>query len=411
MPPLSAEDRAALKDSIRANGVLVPVEEDEQGNVLDGHHRVELWHELRAEGGKLPDYPRIIRPGLTDAEKRAHARALNLARRHLTREQRRQLIDDQLRDTPQQSDRKLAEVLGVSDKTVNRRRRHLESTAEIPQLEATEGKDGKSRPARRPCVIAKDGKEAGRAREALSRVDAEVLPAKVLDVRRTERVCREAAISGPAPVHAVQAVGDASLRVGDLLDALADVPDHSVPLILTDPPYVEEMIDAWGKLATLADRILCNEGVLLAYCGQWHLPRCLGDLSAALDYHWALAILHTGPCGWSNSRHFQIGWKPVLAFTRRGCNRRARWAEDVIRGSGAEKALHAWQQGEGEVASLIEKLTDPGELVVDPFLGSGTTAAAAVKLGRRFVGCDINPGAVAVARERLAGLTTQAEAS
>jgi DNA modification methylase len=401
LPPLTAEERASLKESIKRDGVLVPVEEDEHGNVLDGYHRVELWTELRAEGVRLPDYPIIIRPRLSEAEKRAHARALNLSRRHLNQEQRRKLIEDQLREAPERSDRQIAEALHVDNKTVAKRRKHLESTEEIPQLEATQGKDGKNRPARKPAIIAKDSREAKRSREAIALAGAEALPSKILDARRTERICREARVSRPVSMPAVQQIGEASLRVGDLIEALADIPDHSVPLILCDPPYVPSMMDVRPKLAQLAARILREDGVLLAYAGQWHLPRCIQDLSAELDYCWMMVVLHSGPCGWSNSRHFQVGWKPVLVFTRRGFNRRPRWAEDVVRGAGAEKGLHLWQQGEGEFAELIRRFTDPGELVVDPFLGSGTTAAAAVKLGRRFIGCDVNPGAVAIAQERL----------
>src|SRR5262245_28939040 len=92
LPALTAEEYAALKEDIRRHGVLVPLEKDEQGNVLDGHHRLRAWEELKAEGVKLPDPAVIIRPGLSEAEKRAHVRSLNLNRRHLTREQRRQLI-------------------------------------------------------------------------------------------------------------------------------------------------------------------------------------------------------------------------------------------------------------------------------------------------------------------------------
>jgi ParB-like chromosome segregation protein Spo0J len=409
MPPLTPDERAALKESIRKDGVLVPVEKDEYGNILDGFNRDEIWRELRAEGVKLADYPVVIRPGLSDSEKRAHARALNLTRRHLNREQRREIIEAQLKETPEQSDNQIAAALGVTDKTVAKRRQHLESTSEIPKLERTVGADGKSRPARRPAIFAKDGKEAKRACEALGKIPAEVLPAKMLDVKRMERISREHRTHAPVEVPAVQTVGAAELRFGDLEEALAVVPAGSAHLILTDPPYVEEMMDAWPKLATLADRILRDDGLLLCYTGQWYLPRILNELTTRLDYHWAIALIHTGPCGWINFRHFQVGWKPVIAFTRGGCNRAPRWAEDVVRGSGAEKGLHEWQQGEGEAATLIEKFTDPGDLVVDPFLGSGTTAAAAVKLGRRFIGCDINPGAVSITQERLAALGTEAK--
>jgi DNA modification methylase len=46
-------------------------------------------------------------------------------------------------------------------------------------------------------------------------------------------------------------------------------------------------------------------------------------------------------------------------------------------------------------------VSEPGELIIDPFLGSGTTAVAAVLEGRRFLGCDIDPGCVETTRRRL----------
>jgi ParB-like chromosome segregation protein Spo0J len=46
LPPLSGEDYAALKSDIAVRGVLVPVEYDEEGNILDGHHRVHICAEL-----------------------------------------------------------------------------------------------------------------------------------------------------------------------------------------------------------------------------------------------------------------------------------------------------------------------------------------------------------------------------
>jgi site-specific DNA-methyltransferase (adenine-specific) len=407
MPPLTPEERSALKEAIRKDGVLVPVEEDEHGDILDGFNRVVLWHELRAEGVKLPDYPRIIRPGLTESEKRAHARALNLARRHLNREQRRQLIEDQLRETPQQSDNQIAEALGVSDKTVAKRRQHLESTSEIPKLERTVGADGKSRPARRPAVIVKSIGEARKTRDVLAAVPAEDLPSRILDARQVTKLHRQHRLDNPPEVAAVTVLGNASLRHGDLLKALADVEDGSVDLIFTDPPYDTASIARYADLSLLASRVLKDDGVLLAYSGKIHLPQIVAALGQHLDYSWTLTLLHGGGASLVNSRCIRGRWRPIFVYVKKGCRRRERWIEDVIRGEGMEKDLHVWQQGEAEAAGLIGKLTDPGDLVLDPFLGSGTTAAAAVRLGRRFIGSDINPGAVAIAQERLKTLAVE----
>ena len=82
MPNLTGEEYAELKEDIRQRGVMVPIEFDEQGNVLDGHHRLKVCEELG-----IKEYPRVIRAGLTEEEKRLHARKLNMARRHLTQEQ------------------------------------------------------------------------------------------------------------------------------------------------------------------------------------------------------------------------------------------------------------------------------------------------------------------------------------
>lgn len=140
MPPLSADDYAALEADIVKNGVLVPVEYDENGNILDGHNRVAICESLG-----LVDWPRFVRKGLSEEEKRSHARSLNLARRHLSSAQKRDLIETQLRETPSLSSRAIAARLGVDDKTVSSVRGRLEATAEIPQLDKTIGADGRER--------------------------------------------------------------------------------------------------------------------------------------------------------------------------------------------------------------------------------------------------------------------------
>ena len=146
LPPLSPDEYDSLKADISERGVLVPIEVDEEGNILDGHHRVQICLELGIES-----WPRLVRTGLSEEEKRQHARKLNLARRHLNQEQRRDLIDAQLTETSELADRQIAAGLGVSHHTVSSRRKELEAGGQIAHVSETRLDTlGRAQPARKP---------------------------------------------------------------------------------------------------------------------------------------------------------------------------------------------------------------------------------------------------------------------
>jgi len=139
LDPLSEEDLAALEADILERGVLVAIEFDEDGNVLDGHHRLAI-----CDKHGITDYPRIVREGWTEEQKRTHSRRMNLARRQLSRDQKRRLIEDELRETPTGSNRKIAKLLGVNHKTVASARARLAAGGEIPHVTTVSGDDGKT---------------------------------------------------------------------------------------------------------------------------------------------------------------------------------------------------------------------------------------------------------------------------
>jgi ParB-like chromosome segregation protein Spo0J len=145
LPELPPEQFAALRADIAERGVVVPVVVDEFGAILDGHNRVRACRELG-----INDYPVEVRAGLSEEEKRVFARRLNVLRRHLSRDQVRELIGDQLRETPEWSNNRIAAALGVDDKTVAGVRTDLAATSEIPKLDRLVGADGKARPTRQP---------------------------------------------------------------------------------------------------------------------------------------------------------------------------------------------------------------------------------------------------------------------
>jgi ParB-like chromosome segregation protein Spo0J len=111
-PSLSIEEAAALRKDIADRGVMVPVELDESGAILDGHHRVQIAGELGIE------YPTVVRSGMTEAEKLEHVFALNYARRSLSKVDR-QVVIAECRQR-RMSLRAIAALVGASKSTVAR---------------------------------------------------------------------------------------------------------------------------------------------------------------------------------------------------------------------------------------------------------------------------------------------------
>ena len=155
LPPLTPEEYSALEASILEHGILSPVITDENGVILDGHHRSRI----AAEHGI--SCPKQIVYGKTDTEKRTMALSMNLDRRHLNREQKRALVAESVKADPQLSDREHARRSGASDKTVGTVRRELVANAEIPHSVERVTADGKPAPGVKPAAPANVNTETG----------------------------------------------------------------------------------------------------------------------------------------------------------------------------------------------------------------------------------------------------------
>jgi site-specific DNA-methyltransferase (adenine-specific) len=80
------------------------------------------------------------------------------------------------------------------------------------------------------------------------------------------------------------------------------------------------------------------------------------------------------------------------------------WRHPVKRGTAGQNVLHKAPYPTSLIDRIVEVSTDPGDTVLDPFFGSGTTAASALDLGRRCVGYELNEEFEDVIAERLASL-------
>jgi 16S rRNA G966 N2-methylase RsmD len=186
-----------------------------------------------------------------------------------------------------------------------------------------------------------------------------------------------------------------------------EIADESVALIFTDPPYERKSADLYRDLAEMAARVLIPGGSLLAYSGQVVLPTILSTMSEHLRFWWLCGCYHSG----APTRMTELGiinrWKPIIWMVKGTRRDRATFVEDEVTG-GREKDFHDWQQAESEAAYFIDLLTIEREMVFDPFVGSGTTCIAARKLGRNWIGCDIDEDAVQNARAGVHGQSEKA---
>jgi site-specific DNA-methyltransferase (adenine-specific) len=180
-----------------------------------------------------------------------------------------------------------------------------------------------------------------------------------------------------------------ALLHGDFRSALADL--SAVDAIITDPPYPEEFLPLFADLSKVSARILKPGGLCAVMVGQSYLPQIMQMLGEHLTWHWPIAYETPGGQAvqlWQ--RKVNTFWKPVLIYVNGQYG--GDWFGDVARSAvnDNDKQHHHWGQSESGMADLIDRLTKPGQLICDPFLGGGTTGVVAHALGRRFVGCDID---------------------
>ncbi len=243
------------------------------------------------------------------------------------------------------------------------------------------------------------------------------------------------------------------ILVGDCLSEIRAVPDGSVDLVFADPPYnlqlegdlmrpnntrVDGVDDAWDKFQSFADydrfskawlgecrRILKPDGaiwVIGSYHNIFRLGVALQDLGFWIqnDVVWR----KVNPMPNFRGKRFTNAHETLIWATRDQKSRatfnyeslkvlnddlqmRSDWLFPICSGperlkdDGGRKA-HPTQKPEALLARVLIATTNPGDVVLDPFFGTGTTGAVAKKLGRRFIGIERDPDYAKAAEERIA---------
>ena len=191
------------------------------------------------------------------------------------------------------------------------------------------------------------------------------------------------------------------ILTGDFRELSKAIPDDSIDLILTDPPYAKEFLPLWADLGRVSARVLRPNGFLVTYSGQLWLDEIIILLRQHLTWYWQILLLQPGNSRvWA--RNMVQEWKPILVYCKPPCKRTNAFGSDFLISPSPSKEWHKWGQSLPPVKELVERFSKSGDLVYDPFLGGGTTAIACYQLGRNCIGHEIDPQVAEDARKRLA---------
>lgn len=398
-------DIEALAASIQERGLLQPVGIRPDNTLVCGERRIRAFKQL-----KRTEIPVYVCEGLEDELRYLEAeRDENTCRQGLTpveaREQQQRLEPlyaqqgkaeqkkspgrptsppkkggetsttfSEPRDNTKRTAHRAAASTGYSDKT-------LKKVAEIQQ------------------AAKKQPKLYGNLVDALNEPDCKVdrIHKKYKAIKKQQ----EDLAAAKKAAKEVAKTDDNGIFLADFRNGCKVIPDSSVALIFTDPPYDRKSLPLFAALADLADRVLVDGGSLVTFCGQYVLNDVMDMLSAKLRYFWICCCQHTGATAEMKEYGVKVKWKPMLWFVKGNFRRnREEWVEDLVV-SKQEKDQHEWQQSVIEATYFIDRLTVKGEMVLDPFCGGGTTAFSAKQLGRKWATFDTDPKAVATARGRL----------
>ncbi len=236
-------------------------------------------------------------------------------------------------------------------------------------------------------------------------------------------------------------MGKITVICGDAIDEMKKLPDRSVRLITTDPPYnlnknygvsqdkleFEEYLDFSRRWLREAKRVLTNDGTLYVFMGMRYVSYIYAVLEQELNMTFNSWIVWSYTQGIGKTRGFSPRHDDILMFTKspkdfvfnlddvrvpqkyyrsinnmRGANPGNVWEFSHVHYCNKNRKKHPTQKPEGLFERMILASSNPGDTVLDPFVGSGTTLRVCQQTNRNGIGIDVNPEYVATTKERLA---------
>lgn len=230
-----------------------------------------------------------------------------------------------------------------------------------------------------------------------------------------------------------------SLTMGDAFALIKEVPDSSVDLILTDPPYnigsystgnikfttrkeMNNDIAHWDQdmidptlLVPEFQRILKPTGNIFIFTGsnlfgRWHsLLDPVYDTFQFMAWHKTNPTPNVRKSSFLNSIELIVcAWNKGHTWNFTKQNEMHNFLESGVC-QGKERTAHPTQKPVKILEKLVSIASNPGDVVFDPFMGSGSTGVASTNLGRNFIGFELSPEYYAIANDRMAHINPPAQ--
>ena len=366
VPTLPDEEFNTLRESIKENGLWMPIIINEENIILDGHHRYRICKDLGIT------IKTALRKFDTKADEMIFVGECNLKRRQLTLLQRIDLVmklEPYYADKAKQNMQEGGRVGNIAH-PLNRVRDVLGKKASVSGRTYEKGTKVLEK------ATTEDIAKINNGEKTITKVYREIQ--KTEKKQKREKELKKLQVNLPD-----------TIQIYNQEFQTLKITSGSVSLIFTDPPYHDKYLHLYDDLMKRAFDVLRDGGSLVCYVGQGNIGKVINMAEKyGLKFHWPITILHSGPSASVFGKRVLVSCKIMLWFVKGKYE--GEFVRDSIKSEFEGKELHEWAQSTKESDYYIKYMTIPNEIVYDPFLGSGTFGISAKKLGRQFIGCEVD---------------------
>jgi DNA modification methylase/ParB-like chromosome segregation protein Spo0J len=410
--PIKGKEYEDLRQSISENGIKVPLFINNKNVLLDGYTRLRIAKELG-----LKEVPCTVLTFDNELEEQLFIIDINEQRRHLNTAQKAILADKRL---------EILSKLGKEKRLLNLKQFKANSSNKDNDNNKNKNNiasDTDSFPGKESVVY----NDAWRTVTSTSKVSSKTLIKKrkiekkaeedqeiarlwqeAIDGERSldsvyRRVIEKEARAKVRPIVEegkvkIEDLTNVTILHGEFQEVLKSIPDNSIDLIFTDPPYAEKHLDLVKDLFLLASKVLKPSGFLAIMYGQNHLDEFFKVFESCnsnnkgnntkLRYYWTIAIHMPDGQELFYMKNAVIRWKPIFIFQKLPAVILEHMFEDYISRPKPDKSVHEWKQDLESAMYVINTFSKEGDTILDPMVGTGTTIEASLMLKRRCIAVE-----------------------